>query len=95
MTSEERRCKKNTIVQEYTQQTKTATAAVEQEMRSQIAGMNCNDSLVLASIHLSVHEMVELREQLDSRCPTNSEAPAVSGKTSAATTGEAAVGRGC
>jgi len=91
MTSAEHQCKKNTIVQEYTQQTKTATAAVEQDMKSQIAGMNFNNSVVLASIHHSqvvcAYEMVMLQEQLDSQCAAASNAPT-------ATAGEKACGGG-
>ena len=86
-TSAERRCKKYTIVQEYTKQTKTATAVVEQELRSQIADMNCNDSVVLASIRpsqaLRAYEMVMWQKQLDTQCATTSDAHAV-----AATSGD-------
>jgi len=66
MTSAERRSNKCTIVQKYTKQTKAATAAVEQQLRTQIASMNCSDSAVLVSIRPSqlvrAHKMLLLEE---------------------------------
>jgi len=81
-TSAERSLKKNAIVQEYTKQTKTATTEVEQDLRSLIANLNCNDSLVLACIH-------------PSRAARVYDMGAASGKTSAANAGEEASGGGC
>jgi len=85
MTSAERRSKKYTLLQKYTQQAKTATAAVEQQLRTQIANMNWSDSAVLASIRPSqlvrAHKMLLLEEQVDSQWAAASNALDVAGNT--------------
>ena len=88
MTSAERRSKKDSIVQKYTEQTRTATAAVEQQLRSQIANMNCSDSATLTCIRPSqlvhavhAHTMLSMQAQVDSQCAAASNAPDVSGNT--------------
>jgi len=83
MTSAQRRCKKHSIIQEFTNQTKTATAAVAQELKSQIASLNCKESVVLACVRPSqvwrAYEMLTLPEQFDSQCAIDSGALAAGG----------------